>query len=138
MEMVEIARKIALKAHAGQLRRDGLTPYTSHVEAVANRCSGQCGDVVATAWLHDVLEDTTETQDSLLAAGIPQRVVDAVIVLTKSGAASYEDYIAGIKGDEIARRVKIQDMLHNLSDSPSRTQVIKYCKGLLSILDAQS
>ena len=56
-EIVRLAAQIATDAHRGQFRRDGVTPYISHPEAVAKRVEGD--DLAeAIAWLHDVLEDT--------------------------------------------------------------------------------
>lgn len=90
-------------------------------------------DVVATAWLHDVVEDCGATHASLTQAGIPQRVIEAVMTLTK-GCESYPDYLEFVAANEIARKVKIADMLHNLSDRPTEKQIVKYCKGLLFLI----
>jgi (p)ppGpp synthase/HD superfamily hydrolase len=130
MTISEIAEQIATKAHDGQFRRDGVTPYVTHPRRVAKRVSGN-EDAEAVAWLHDVLEDTSETEESLLAAGIPQHVVDAVRLLTKEEGVVYEDYLARLNKNELARAVKIQDMLDNLSDGPREKQIKKYAKGLL-------
>ena len=136
MRICEIAEQIARKAHEGQHRRDGVTPYVTHPERVAKSIAGN-EDLEAVAWLHDVLEDTSETEASLRAAGIPQHVVDAVRCLTKKDGVEYEDYLAGIKQNALARAVKIQDMLDNLSDEPTEKQTIKYCRGLLILHDEQ-
>ena len=136
MRICEIAEQIARKAHEGQHRRDGVTPYVTHPERVAKSIAGN-EDLEAVAWLHDVLEDTSETEESLLAAGIPQHIVDAVRCLTKEDGVEYEDYLAGINQNALARAVKIQDMLDNLSDGPTEKQIKKYCRGLLSLHDKQ-
>ena len=56
--IIDIAKEIATNAHKGLFRRDGITPYITHPEAVAASLEGEHPDVIATAWLHDVLEDT--------------------------------------------------------------------------------
>ena len=137
MSVAGLAGEIAVHAHAGQFRRDGVTPYVTHPERVAKRVEGD-PDAEAVAWLHDVLEDTVETEKSLLNAGIPARIVDAVKVLTKSPDIGYEEYLAGVKNNPLALRVKIQDMLDNLSDSPTEEQIVKYACGFLILLESEN
>jgi (p)ppGpp synthase/HD superfamily hydrolase len=86
---------------------------------------------VAAAWLHDVLEDTAETVESLQQAGIPAAVIAAVDLVTKRDGVAYDAYLAKIRQHDVAREVKIADMLDNLSDSPVDAQIIKYARGLL-------
>jgi (p)ppGpp synthase/HD superfamily hydrolase len=131
MNMVETAKSIAQRAHAGQYRRDGVTPYINHPEAVAERLKDDPPEVVSTAWLHDVIEDTEETWKTLTDAGMPPEVVAAVETLTKTRGVPYREYLSSVKQNPIARKVKVADMLANLSDSPTERQIVKYVKGLL-------
>lgn len=132
-DLAAVASRIAKKAHKGQFRRDGITPYIRHPEDVAERLhKDQYAEAVG--WLHDVLEDTKETAASLRSKGVPEKVIGCVIKLTKRDDVSYEDYLAQIRTDPLARKVKIADMLSNLSDSPTNKQIIKYAKGLLTLL----
>lgn len=133
MDIIEISRQVASRAHSGQHRRDGWTPYINHPAAVAAKLANESAVVVATAWLHDVLEDTSETPDTLRAAGIPDSVIHAVEVLTKTDGVSYDEYLHGVRQNWIACKVKVADMLHNLSDVPTERQIIKYAKGLLAL-----
>ena len=89
--------------------------------------------VIAVAWLHDVLEDTSVTKEQLAMAGIPGDVVATVVSLTNTGEP-YDDYLEWIKGIPMARKVKIADMLHNLSDDPTEKQIWKYANGLVRLL----
>ena len=132
--LVRLAAAVATQAHAQQHRRDGVTPYITHPEAVALRVRREPAEVIAAAWLHDVLEDTQETPASLRAAGLPEIVVAAVVVLTKSGDGC-EEYLARVRANPIARKVKVADMLHNLSDEPTQRQILKYTRGLLALLE---
>jgi (p)ppGpp synthase/HD superfamily hydrolase len=125
---------IAAQAHWGQTRRDGVTPYINHPKAVAERVRGDI-DAEMVAWLHDVLEDTDLTANDLLDKGVPFNVIEAVIWLTKTKGVSYETYLALIKKNPLARKVKIADMLANLSDAPSEKQIVKYAKGLLYLYE---
>ncbi len=130
----ELARQIATAAHVGQFRRDGATPYIEHPQAVARRVAGD-DRAEAVAWLHDVLEDTAETPQSLADKGIPADVIASVEALTKGEDVDYDLYLDGILADPIAKRVKIADMLTNLSDQPTNKQIRKYATGLLKLVD---
>ena len=130
---VLIAENLARTAHQGQFRRDGTMPYITHPQKVAERVSGD-DFAEAAAWLHDVLEDTTTTIEDLHAAGIPEEVTEVVSLLTKKEGVEYEQYLAAIAVHPIARRVKIADMITNLSDDPSDKQIVKYAKGLLVLM----
>mgnify|MGYP003417707964 FL=1 len=134
MNQIELAKSIATKAHEGQFRFDGVTAYIKHPEKVASILEGKSEEVIATAWLHDVLEDTTETAQSLKKQGVSDEVIEAVVCLTKQKDQGYTRYLEIVKANHIARRVKIADMLANLSDSPTKKQVQKYAKGLIDLL----
>ncbi len=135
--VVERAGMIAHRAHAGQFRRDGVTPYIRHPEAVVARlkAQGASDDALAAAWLHDVLEDTKITVVDLMAAGIPTEVTKTVMNLTRFKGEEYEDYLRDyVLGDSDAKQVKVADILCNLADSPTEKQIVKYAKALLILL----
>ena len=48
---------------------------------------------MAVALIHDVLEDSDHTAESLLDAGIPSKIVDAVKCLTKNDGEDYQQFI---------------------------------------------
>ncbi len=133
IHQVILAKDIAYKAHEGQFRRDGKTPYIQHPEAVANLV-GKNFLAPAVAWLHDVLEDTNVTAKNLKEQGICDEVIDAVVLLTKKPNVEYNDYLAIIKQNPLAKRVKVADMLSNLNDEPTAKQVLKYTHGLQILL----
>lgn len=132
-DIVTLCKAIAHRAHAGQFRRDGVTPYIVHPEAVARRLEGDPA-AQATAWLHDVLEDTAVTEADLESAGVSRPIVDAVRLLTKVDGADYEAYLREIRNHPLARKVKVADMLANLGDAPSERQILKYARGLIVLL----
>lgn len=125
---------IASAAHHGQFRRDGQTPYIEHPKAVVSRLTGDT-TAQAVAWLHDVLEDTSETVESLREQGISEDILEAVQDLTKDKRASYEEYLNKLTRNPLAKKVKIADMLSNLADAPTERQIRKYAKALLFLLD---
>jgi (p)ppGpp synthase/HD superfamily hydrolase len=142
--IVQKAKAIAKLAHRGQTRRDGTPPYITHPEAVANLLTSD--DEKAIAWLHDVIEDTTVTQDDLLNCGIPIGFLISLDLLTKKETdngllgilhprnheeeSPYTNYIQRIKGSSKARRVKIADIICNLTDDPTPKQKARYKKAL--------
>ena len=128
MNYVELAEKIAREAHEGQTRRDGVTPYIVHPEEVASRVDSP--DLKVVAWLHDVIEDTPMTAEDLIDKGIKEDHVEAVILLTKKKGMSNIEYWEPMKGNPLARKVKVADMLTNLADDPTDHQKEKYAKGL--------
>jgi len=132
----ELAEEIARRAHAGQFRRDGRTPYIAHPAGVAAKV-GNNEIRLAVAWLHDVLEDTAETPATLAAAGMTAEVIEAVLCLTKQPEDSYEVYLLGVLNNPLARAVKIADMLHNLSDHPTPKQIRKYAGALLQLVEEE-
>lgn len=134
-EQIDKCRIIAINAHAGQTRRDKKTPYIEHCYAVAKRVSHLGNKYICVALLHDVLEDTKVTAHDLLAAGVDEDIVAAVQILTKHPSRSYEEYLKGVKSHDLARNVKIADMLSNLADSPTNKQIRKYATGLLFLTD---
>lgn len=67
LTLLDRAILFAVKAHAGAVRRDGHTPYILHcTEAAAIAATmTQEQEVLAAAVLHDVVEDTDVTAETL-------------------------------------------------------------------------
>lgn len=129
------AQEIATLAHQGQFRRDGVTPYIKHPEAVASAFAEGSWEWQV-AWLHDVLEDTDVSKEDLLKH-FDWQVVGAVELLTKEGNKPYDNYIKGLYGWEstyppviLARKVKLADIAANLADAPTERQIKKYTNAL--------
>ena len=64
------------------------------------------------ALLHDVVEDTSVSLEEL-ARHFPAEVVEAVALLTHEEDVDYFDYVRRIKGNPIAKKVKLADLAHN-------------------------
>ena len=126
-------RSLAESAFEGHFRRGG-EPAIKHSEAVVARVKGD-ESAEAVAWLHDVLEDTDVTAEDLLWSGVPVEVVTTVELLTHPRWEPYKTYLERVKVDPLATKVKVADMLTNLSDTPTERQIKKYAKGLLYLLD---
>ncbi|MET3558691.1 (p)ppGpp synthase/HD superfamily hydrolase [Streptococcus rupicaprae] len=117
--LADKAHEIAQKAHFGQVDKAGVD-YIKHPEAVASFVVTD--EEKAVAYLHDVLEDTEVTLEFLREHGFPQKILTAVDVLTKKKGQDYEDYLAVVKSNELARVVKLADLRHN-SDLTRLSQV---------------
>lgn len=103
---------LATNAHAGQFDKGG-QPYIMHPLAVMNILQTNDEQLQCIALLHDVLEDTNVTVDDLYAIGCTNRIIDAVLMLTKAENQSYEEYQACVFSNEDAMRVKMADLQHN-------------------------
>ena len=109
-DLTRKAVSIMYKAHKDQLDKSGV-PYVFHPWHVAEQMADE--ESCAAALLHDVIEDTDITAEELLEAGISERVVEAVKLLTHDDSEPYLEYVARIKNDPIARAVKLADLAHN-------------------------
>ena len=118
------AAAFAARAHEGQRRKDGRTPYASHCFRVAltlRHVFGCDDDVaIAGALLHDVIEDTTADYDDVLEA-CGEEVASIVGAMTKNmilpeaeREPEYDRRLA--EADWRARLVKLADVYDNLSD----------------------
>jgi hypothetical protein len=119
---VEQARELASRLHAAQVDKLG-EPYIGHCERVAARLDDDDAKVVAL--LHDVLEDTG-MPESELRATFGDRIVDAVVLLTRTEGIEPQAYYARIREAPLALSVKLADIHDNLD--PAR----------LSKLDAET
>ena len=87
--------------------------------------------------LRDVLEDTAYDVDDLRAMGFPEEVVGALELLTHPAGMPYLDYVRALKGNGIARQVKMADLRHNSDLSrldevtdADRVRAAKYAEAL--------
>jgi len=144
------AAAFAARQHKHQIRKDGATPYFSHVVRVAFTVSQVfgCTDdaVLCMALLHDTIEDTTTDYDDI-ESRFGEDIAKGVAALTKNMAlpeeereAEYDARIA--KADWRVRLVKLADTYDNLCDvvtqSPDRVKekrkdAIKKCKRAIDL-----
>lgn len=128
-EQLKIAEEIAREAHKGQKRPISKEDYITHPEAVAKMFNEDEIEYKIVSWLHDVIEDSDFTFKDLIGKGISENLVLSAIYLTHKGE-DYDDYINCLKGNEIARRVKINDLKHNLIDLKNGNMRDKYLLAL--------
>ena len=109
-ETTKKALSLCFEAHKNQRDKSGM-PYVFHPFHLAEQMTDEYTTVAAL--LHDVVEDTDYTLDDLRAMGFPDAVMNALALLTHDPAVPYDDYIAAIKHDPIAKAVKLADLRHN-------------------------
>jgi (p)ppGpp synthase/HD superfamily hydrolase len=107
---IEQALRLAIHHHAGQRDKRGEC-YMLHLLRVMMACSSPKAMLVAV--LHDVLEDTSATEDDLVRAGMAPDVVEAIVLLTKPSDMRYQDYIVRLSTNPLAQQVKISDIHDN-------------------------
>lgn len=107
---LERAIELACRAHAGQVDKSG-EPYILHPLRVMLCFSDPQDRIVAV--LHDVLEDAPKLLSEI------ERLVDldcfkSLLALTRDSNEDYRDYIARVKENDQAKRIKIEDLEDNL------------------------
>jgi GTP diphosphokinase / guanosine-3',5'-bis(diphosphate) 3'-diphosphatase len=115
----------SMKAHGSQLRASG-DPYFSHPIEVAGILTDLHLDdeTIATAILHDTIEDTVATPQEIerLFGGNVARLVDGVTKLSKieaqteneRAAENLRKFLLAMSGDIRVLLVKLADRLHNM------------------------
>ena len=109
-KMINKALNIAYKAHHGQ-KDKGDVPYIFHPYHIAEKFNNETD--ICVAILHDVLEDTFVSKEEL-EGYFPKEVIEPLVLLTRSTHDTYFEYIKNICSNPIARKVKIEDIKHNL------------------------
>ena len=104
------ALKLCFEAHKNQLDKSGL-PYVFHPFHLAEQMEDEDSTIVAL--LHDVVEDTPYTLGDLENFGFSPRVIEAIRLMTHERGVPYMQYVARIRENPIARRVKLADLRHN-------------------------
>lgn len=125
--LIEKALRVAARAHRDQTRKASDLPYFQHpasVVLILARCGYESDQLLAAAVLHDTIEDTDCTVESL-RDDFPERVVALVQECTEQKAddqgraipwrARKESHIALIrKASNAGRAIVLADKLHNL------------------------
>ncbi len=112
MSTLERAIEIATEAHRGQFDKAG-NDYIEHPLRVM--AAGETLEEKIVGVLHDVVEDGDWTFDELLQEGFTSEVVEALRCVTKlSENEPYDKFIARVKTNPLAVRVKLNDLTDNM------------------------
>ena len=112
-EMTKKAMKYMFEHHKDQYDKSGI-PYVFHPFTVAYSLENE--DECVVALLHDIVEDTNVTFEDLENEGFSIDVINTLKLLTHKEDEDYFEYINRISKNELATKVKIQDLLHNMQD----------------------
>ena len=104
------ALKLCFDAHKDQVDKTGL-PYVFHPFHLAEEMTDEISTICAL--LHDVIEDTEYTFESLSEMGFPEEVIRVLGLLTHEDGVPYMEYVERISHDPVATRVKLADLRHN-------------------------
>ena len=139
MDNLDKAVKIACKAHAGQVDKAG-QPYILHPLRLMLKFQNEQERIVAV--LHDVIEDSDLTRDDLITCGFSKTIVNALDCLSKKENERYENFINRILSNELARKIKIEDIKDNLDltriesiNNEDLKRVLKYHNALRVLLN---
>jgi GTP pyrophosphokinase len=108
---------ISKKYHDGQVDDEGNDYFTSHVLHVVSIVKQVTSDLemIATAYLHDVIEDTNMTYEELCTYFATTTIPDMVMELTHDGQKDkYGYYFPRLKSEKCII-IKFADRLSNLS-----------------------
>lgn len=108
----QMAMWVAIMQHKEQVDKQGI-PYIYHVMVVASGFTDPVDRTISL--LHDVVEDTPMTVAQVREL-FGDEVAGAVDALTHVEGERWESYIGRVLVNERATRVKIADVLHNLSE----------------------
>ena len=106
---IEKAEAMARKAHAGAVDKSG-KPYIEHPERVAARLEKPEEKVVG--WLHDTVEDTDLTLEDVRQEFGPD-TAEAVDAISHREDEPWAAYLMRVKANDVARAVKISDLIDN-------------------------
>lgn len=123
-ELIEKAYDFAKSAHEGQTRKSG-EPYFVHVFTTAKNLAdlNMDGKIVAAGFLHDVLEDTSVTEEEM-RNNFGDEITNLVLGVTKLGTVKYKGvernvenlrkFFVSIAEDLRVIVIKLADRLHNI------------------------
>jgi (p)ppGpp synthase/HD superfamily hydrolase len=114
---LEDAIALACTAHRGQVDKNG-QPYILHVLRVMMKQNDPVARIIAA--LHDVVEDSATTIADLRDAGYSEEICSAVDALTRRETEAYDEMIARVAANSLARRVKLADLEDNMDQSRRR------------------
>jgi (p)ppGpp synthase/HD superfamily hydrolase len=118
--VINFTVQFALRAHKDQRYGDYLHPdgsigesYSTHVLDVARRLQVYGRDAVLAGLLHDTVEDTYVTLETLEGLGYPRQVIEAVDAVTRRPGEDYEQMIRRAAAHPLGCLVKLADNRSN-------------------------
>lgn len=148
MNIIISAAGLAYLRHSGHFRKDGTTPYFTHLARVAGLIAAwpeTDENLVAAAYLHDIIEDFKSTEEEVLKY-INKDVLALVLEVTNPSIHHKELNRTARKQmdcEHLARAshrgqiLKLADRLDNLRSMKNQDKgwIFKYCKETDMLLD---
>ena len=146
MSKLQSAENFAKERHSGMIRKDGITSYYEHLAGVVARLKNlgiTDEEVLSSAWLHDIIDDT-ETSFDELDQRFGSKVAVMVLSISKDKSLprtkQEEQYVKQLKESAFdAKLIKLCDIsasLRDLKNAPvSKTKRIKEVKKKLFYLN---
>lgn len=114
MDFISTALDMAISFHGGQEDKNG-KPFVMHPIRVATSLGPDTEEeIVAAALLHDVVEDTFASLETLRRADMTDRIVEIVDALTRREQEVYRDYLHRLSQNNDAVIIKIADIRDNM------------------------
>lgn len=117
------AIRLALDHHGDTTDKAEREPYLLHPLRVMLAQDNEMARIAAV--LHDTIEDTELTLEQVEKAGFAMPVIEALRLLTHDDGLPYQEYIARLARNPIARPVKIADLEDNMNIRRLRTMSAK-------------
>jgi (p)ppGpp synthase/HD superfamily hydrolase len=112
--LLDKAITIAVNAHSGQVDKAG-SDYILHPLRVMLKLKTEEEQVVGV--MHDVLEDTEVTFETLRETGFSYEIIDALQSVTRMKGEDYFDFVLRAKSNRIGKPVKLADLEDNMDMS---------------------
>ena len=110
----KLALAISITAEAFKEKLDkGGNPYILHCLRVMNKVNSNDEDLMISAIMHDLIEDTHYTFAELTRLGFSDRVIGILHLLTHEKTTPYMEYIKAISVSEDATKIKLADLQDN-------------------------
>lgn len=119
-----LAEGVARQYHGEDANQHNGEPYITHVERVVEHLArlGAPEHVLAVAWLHDVVEDTSVDLADLRAWGFQVQIVEAVDAISHRKGETRADYYERVGANFLALMVKMSDLRDNTD--PARRECL--------------
>lgn len=111
MSTLDRAIQIAVKAHRKQTDKYDAA-YILHPMRVMGL--GRTEDEKIVGILHDVVEDTDWTFNDLRKEGFKEHIIEAIDAVTKRDGEDYDAFVARTARNQLAIRVKLNDLMDNM------------------------
>ena len=126
--LLDKAIQIAVNSHSGQTSDNG-EPYILHPMRMMLQFDIEEERIVAI--LHDIIEKTHVDYRFLKDAGFSEEVLFAVDSLTRKPDENYDNYIQRVSKNKLATKIKVIDLLDNISSlrrEPKKINASNYLK----------